>query len=109
MYTFSRDSYICETIDSLEGDENRETTEQGSLIWPLPKALQVILVCCMALQVFQWPQNVSPVSLEWFLSKTTLPPGFVSSSEWFFTDISSWADWLKILIKDSEIQQEMTG
>ena len=100
MYVFSRDSYIGEASTGLELDENRETPEQGSLISAIPRPIQVILVCYTILQVFPRPPNVSPASLELFLSKTTIPAGFVPSTLWFSHDISFEAVLMEILDKD---------
>ena len=100
MYVFSRDSYIGEASTGLELDENRETPEQGSLISAIPRPIQVVLVCYTTLQVFPRPPNVSPASLELFLSKTTIPAGFVPSTLWFSHDISFEAVLMEILDKD---------
>ena len=100
MYVFSRDSYIGETCTGLDHDENRETPEQGSLISALPRAIQVILVWSMGLQVFPGPKNVSPASLESFLCETRIPAGFVPSTLWFSHDISFEAVLMEILDKD---------
>ena len=104
MYVFSRDSYIGETCTGLEHDENRETPEQGSLISALPRAIQVILVLSMGLQVFPGPKNVSPASLESFLCEIRIPAGFVPSGVRFsyYNIISSEADSMKILNKDGK-------
>ena len=100
MYVFSRDSYIGEASTGLELDENRETPEQGSLISAISRPIQVILVCYTTLQVFPRPPNVSPASVELFLSKTTIPAGFVPSTLWFSHDISFEAVLMEILDKD---------
>ena len=93
MYVFSRDSYIGETCTGLEHDENRETPEQGSLISALPRAIQVILVLSMCLQVFPGPKNVSG---------QLRVVRFVPSGVRFSYYISSEADSMKILNKDGK-------
>ena len=111
MYVFSRDSYIGEASTGLEFDENWETPEQGSLISAIPRPIQVILVCYTTLQVFPRPPNVSPASLELFLSKTTIPAGLILfrlSLHYDFLMISpSKLFWWKYWTKMVEIQLEM--